>query len=186
MFYIKRLGKLLILIIVLPLLALGGWMGVQQLTGNFHEVIASEFYRSAQPKPGKITEWHKSFGLGSIINLRDDISPQELAEEQQEAQANGVVFYHFPLSSTKRVSIPKARELAKIMKDLPKPLLVHCDHGANRTGFASAVYLGKIAGKSEISAELQMSPYYGHIPLRGIGRYAMYESWDIYEETLGF
>ena len=41
-------------------------------------------------------------------------------------------------------------------------------------------------GKGEAAAEFQLSPYYGHVPIPGIGRYEMYQSWDDFEETIGF
>lgn len=93
---------------------------------------------------------------------------------------------NFPLSSAKVVSVSEGEDLAEVMRTAQKPILIHCEHGANRTGLASAIYVGAVAKGSELFAELQLSPIYGHIPIPGIGRYAMYQSWDAFEETIGF
>lgn len=172
------------LFILLAVIALH--MGYQQLTGNFHTVIAGELYRSAQPQPSEFANMAKNFNIRSVINLRDDISAKDLQEEKQAAEAAGITFYHFPMSSSKHIPFKQADNLMALMREVPKPLLLHCDHGANRTGFASAVYASGIAGMSELFAEFQLSYFYGHIPIKGIGRYKIYESWDAYEEKFGF
>lgn len=168
-----------------PLL-MGAHMGVQQLLGNFHEVIPGEFYRSAQPGHEDISDYVESYGLRTIINLRNETPDAEALAARAAAERHGIRIIDFPMSSSKRLSVEKSAELAALMREAEKPLLVHCDHGANRTGLASAIYTGAIAGKGEIAAELQLSPYYGHVPIKGVGRYEMYRSWDRFEETIGF
>ncbi|MFD2236667.1 tyrosine-protein phosphatase [Aureimonas populi] len=164
----------------------GAHMGVQQLLGNFHEVIPGEFYRSSQPDAGEVAEYVERYGIRTIVNLRDEEPDEEMRGAREAATRLGVETIDYPMSSARFLDQPKAEELAQLLRDVPKPVLVHCDHGSNRTGLASAIYVGAVAEGSELQAEFQISPYYGHVPIPGIGRYEMYRSWDAFEETIGF
>jgi protein tyrosine/serine phosphatase len=178
--------RLLLLSLVLVPTIVAAHMGVQQLRGNFHEVIPGELYRSAQPGRQDIEHLSARFGIRTIINLRNEKRGNWYTQEAQAARDAGIEMIDFPMSSSDKLSVEQAQALAEIMKRAPKPLLIHCEHGANRTGLAAAIYVGGVAGKSEMLSEFQISPYYGHVPIKGVGRYQMYQSWDDYEETLGF
>ncbi|WP_435521601.1 tyrosine-protein phosphatase [Aquamicrobium terrae] len=182
---LRRLRVLLAVLLGAPAL-MGAHMGVQQLLGNFHEVIPGEFYRSGQPDHDDVAHYAERYGIRTILNLRDEKPDAEALAARAEAERHGIRIIDYPMSSARRLPVAKAKELAALMRDAPKPLLVHCDHGANRTGLASAIYAGAVAGHSEMAAEFQLSPYYGHVPIEGLGRYEMYRSWDRFEETIGF
>ncbi|CUX38619.1 putative tyrosine/serine protein phosphatase [Agrobacterium sp. NCPPB 925] len=172
-------------LVALPVLA-GAHMGIGQLTGNFHEVIPGELYRSAQPSGKDIAAYAKAYGIKTIINLRDEKREGWYDAESLAAKNNGIRLVDYPLSSSEKVSVEDSETLAAVLRNAEKPVLIHCEHGANRTGLASAIYVAAVAGKSEAAAEFQLSPYYGHVPIPGIGRYEMYQSWDDFEETIGF
>ncbi|MHC5307829.1 fused DSP-PTPase phosphatase/NAD kinase-like protein [Bartonella sp. LJL80] len=181
-----RKPKIFFVLLALVPVALGIHMVYQQWVGNFHEVLPQELYRSAQPKPENIAFLAREYAIKTILNLRNDISEEELAEQQSAAKLAGISYIHYPVSSGKILQAEQIERLVEVMRAAPKPLLIHCEHGSNRTGLATAVYVGEIAGKTEMFSEFQLSPFYGHIPIPGIGRYAMYQSWDDYEEKLGF
>ncbi|MEB2842978.1 tyrosine protein phosphatase [Rhizobiales bacterium RZME27] len=166
--------------------ALGIFMGVNQLTGNEHEVIAGELYRSGQPGAEEIDSLVRRHGIKTIINLRNEKRGAWYWEEKSAAERNGVTLVDYPISSGEILPVAGSEELAEIMRNAEKPILIHCEHGANRTGLASAIYVGAVAKRSEMFSQLQLSPYYGHVPIPGIGRYAMWQSWDKFEETIGF
>lgn len=173
------------LILGIPAIA-GAHMGVQQLVGNFHEVIDGELYRSAQPSAEDVEHYGERYGIRTILNLRDEDEDEEGRAARAAAEAAGIVVIDYPIASSRTLEIDRAAELAALMREAPKPLLIHCEHGSNRTGLASAIYVGAVAERGEWAAEFQLSPYYGHVPIPGIGRYEMYRSWDRFEETLGF
>ncbi len=181
-----RFIKIAAAVLIAPIAAIGVHMGVNQMIGNFHEVIPGELYRSGQPGDAQIDKAAARYGVKTIINLRNERRGEWYAEEKASAEENGVTLIDFPLSSGRFVPVEESARLAEIMRTAEKPILIHCEHGANRTGLASAIYVGAVAKRSELFSELQLSPYYGHIPIRGIGRYAMYQSWDEFEETIGF
>ncbi len=164
----------------------GAYMGVNQLAGNFHTVIPGELYRSAQPSGDDIAAYARQYGIRSILNLRNESRTEWYRDEVDAAKTAGITLIDFPISSDKELPISKSQELARLMADAPKPLLIHCEHGANRTGLASAIYVGAVKKFSEAFSEFQLSPFYGHVPIPGLGRYEMYRSWDDFEETIGF
>jgi protein tyrosine/serine phosphatase len=166
--------------------ALGIFMGVNQLTGNEHEVIAGELYRSGQPGADDVDSLVQRHGIKTIINLRNEERGAWYSQEKAAAERNGVTLIDYPISSGAILPVEDSQELADIMRNAEKPILIHCEHGANRTGLASAIYVGAVAQRSELFSQLQLSPYYGHVPIPGIGRYAMWQSWDKFEETIGF
>jgi protein tyrosine/serine phosphatase len=163
-----------------------GHAGIEQLTGNFHEVIPGELYRSAQPSGNDIADYARTYGIKTILNLRDEERTGWYRAEADASSKAGITLIDFPMSSSKQLPIADSQRLAKLMADAPKPLLIHCEHGANRTGLASAIYVGAVGRLSETFAEFQLSPYFGHFSIPGIGRYEIYKSWDAFEETIGF
>jgi hypothetical protein len=50
------------------------------------------------------------------------------------------------------------------MSTLPKPMLIHCWGGADRTGLASALYLYGVKHQGSDQAAEQLSWRYGHLP----------------------
>jgi protein tyrosine/serine phosphatase len=160
--------------------------GIEQLFGNFHEVIPGELYRSAQPSGADIQSYANTYGIKAILNLRDEARTDWYQEEVQAAAKNGITLIDFPISSSKDLPVEEATRLAQLMADAPKPLLIHCEHGSNRTGLAAAIYVGAVSQGSETFAEFQLSPYFGHFAIPGFSRYAVYRSWDEFEETIGF
>lgn len=181
-----RIFRSISLALLAGVAALGIFMGVNQLTGNEHEVIAGELYRSGQPDAEEIDSLVQRHGIKTIINLRNEKRGAWYAEEKAAADRNGVTLVDYPISSADILPVADSEKLVAIMRDAEKPILIHCEHGANRTSLASAIYVGAVAKRSELFSELQLSPYYGHVPIPGIGRYAMWQSWDKFEETIGF
>lgn len=170
------------------LLALGGAYGLQLLiTRNFHEVIAGELYRSAQLRPQDIEKYAGAYGIRSIINLRGaNPGTGWYDAEVAESARLGIRHIDVPLSSHKIVTRAESLRLIEEMRKAPKPLLIHCEGGANRTSFAAALYLAAIKKRDEFTAELQMSLIYGHFPIWFMGPYAMDRSFDMMEPDFGF
>lgn len=161
-------------------LALGvGYFGYLQYTGNFHSVIPGELYRSAQPTPAEIDKYAKKVGIRSILNLRGPNPGQDWYEaEAKEAKALNIQLIDIPLFSRKKMTPAQEATLIELMRNAPKPMLIHCAAGANRTGMASAIYLGVIKGEDKEVARHQLSPIYGHLPFRFMRSYPMRQSME--------
>jgi protein tyrosine/serine phosphatase len=172
---------------VLPVVALiGSFYAYLIETTNFHPVIAGELYRSSQPSAATIALLQKQYGIKTIINLRGDNSGHGWYDaEIAQARQLDITHIDFRMSSRHELSQAQAAQLVKLMRDAPKPLLIHCQAGADRTGLATALYLAAIGKTSEQVAEGQMSIYYGHIGLPMSAAYPMDATFEKLEPWLG-
>jgi len=55
--------------------------------------------------------------------------------------------------------------LTGIFKSAPRPILIHCRAGADRSGLAAAMWKVIVDNTSKIEAGKQLSILYGHLPL---------------------
>lgn len=135
--------------------------------GNLGVVAPGLVYRAAQPGP-ELGEWVKHHGVASILNLRGGSSRDpDYANEERVTRTQGIAFYDFPMSATRRPSRRELLVLIDLFERCRYPLLVHCKSGADRTGLASAVYLLVKQGAAPARAIGEFSLYYGHVPLLG-------------------
>ena len=173
--------------VLVPFLACGLYLGGLQLVNNFHESIPGVFYRSAQVSPAELVAYEKQYGIKSVINLRGDNHGTPWYDaELQTAELLGVEHMDFRMSAGRELTKGQALELIEMMRNAPKPMLVHCMSGADRTGLAAALYFAAIAKRSEWASERQLWPIYGHLPLRFIDAYAMNRTFESLEPYLGF
>jgi protein tyrosine/serine phosphatase len=164
------------------------WIGIQQfIFGNVHAVIPGELYRSAQLTEQQIADMSSQYGIKTIINLRGDNAGTPWYDEEILASDQlGIKHMDFRMKSTRVLDYDRARELVQMMRDAPKPLLVHCAAGADRTGLASALYLAEIAKMDEVTAESQLSLRYGHMPFWWSESHAMDRTFEYLEPAMGF
>lgn len=164
------------------------WLGYLHVTGNFHAVIAGEFYRSAQIGRADLSAYVGRYGIASVVNLRGANPGTPWYDEEVAAAADlGIAHHDFRMSAGTEIDRIEADRLVALLRDVPKPVLVHCQAGSDRTGLASALYLAAIAGRGEEEAEWQLSLLYGHIGLwRLSAAWPMNISWEVLEPWLGF
>ncbi|AKK20428.1 dual specificity protein phosphatase family protein [Candidatus Liberibacter africanus] len=136
---------------------------VTTCTQNFHVLVPEEVYRSAQPNSVFIKYMWKEHCLKSILNLRGKNDTPWYEEEKNTAKNLGIELIDFPISATKELNKKEIKQLISIFHKAPKPLLIHCKSGADRTGLASALYLYFISKYPEQKARSQLSLLYGHI-----------------------
>lgn len=148
--------------------ALALYIGGLHLNDNFHEVIPDKLYRSGQLEPGELTDVAQKYGIKSVLNLRGDNTGSDWYDnEVAEAIASGVKHLDFRMSAKRELTSGQTMELIAIMRDAPKPLLIHCQGGADRSGLASALYMSAINQSQESDADTQLSLVYGHFPSFG-------------------
>lgn len=152
---------------------------LQLKLGNFHEVVPGEFYRAAQPTGKDLAEYQQKYGIKSIINLRGgNAGDAWYNEEIAAAQQLGITHIDFRMKGKRELSSDKALELVEVMKTAPKPVLIHCAAGADRTGLAAALYLMAVKKEPAEAAAHQLSLRYGHLPLWWIDAQAMDRTLD--------
>ena len=61
------------------------------------------------------------------------------------------------------------RAAARLFQSVERPLLLHCQSGADRAGFASALYLMLVEGRPVAEARRQLALRYGHLRLARSG-----------------
>lgn len=99
---------------------------------NLHQVDA-HVYRSAQPTAEGMCHLEAA-GIKTVLNLRDWHS------DQDEARGTALHLVHVRLDAWD-VDEPKLLEAIRVLRDPAAwPVLVHCQHGADRTGLVVALY----------------------------------------------
>ncbi len=175
-----KIGKWLGLSAGLTGIALGAYLVGIQLTGNFAVVVANEVYRSNQPSPAEIEAYRDRYGIRTIVNLRGrNEGAAWYRQETATAEALKINHIDFSMSADQELTLDEARKLVAILRDAPKPVLIHCRSGSDRTGLASVIYLNRIAHVDEHTAEQQLSIRFGHIGVPFFSpTYAMDETWE--------
>jgi len=146
-------------------MALAIWITYVFGTNNFHAVIEGEVYRAGQMSSNDLARCIRRHGIRSVINLRGE-HPREAwyRDEREAARALNVAYRSLALSARHPASRAEMQTLDKWFVQLPKPILIHCDGGADRTAMASAIYLSDIARQPAAKAERQFSMWYGYLP----------------------
>jgi protein tyrosine/serine phosphatase len=156
----------------------GAYWGVIQYDGNFHAVEEGALYRSAQLNKDELQRAVREHGIRAILNLRGAHSGEAWYDDEiAVANALGVAHYDYGLSAHRFVSNNQIIDLLGIMRGAPKPLLVHCKSGADRSGLVAALYRLVIEGKSATEADAQLTIVYGHFPYLTSRTSAMDESF---------
>jgi protein tyrosine phosphatase (PTP) superfamily phosphohydrolase (DUF442 family) len=100
--------------------------------GNFHPVGAGIF-RSAQPSPEGYPQL-KKMGFKSILNLTGD------AKDEIKRAGPEMTVVQVAMSGLKKPSFEEMDRALKALATAPRPILVHCAHGKDRTGFVVAAW----------------------------------------------
>jgi len=183
----RRLLKRTLAALAAGILLFSLFLSIQSYTGNFHAVIPGEFYRSAQLEEGDITRYQQEYGIKTVLNLRGANKGKDWYDSEiNEAKARGINHLDFRMSSSRELTKEEAIQLIAMMKNAPKPLLIHCLAGSDRTGLASALYVAGVAKGTEWEAERQMWIYYGHLPFYINASFAMNRTFERLEPYLGF
>jgi protein tyrosine/serine phosphatase len=135
------------------------------LGDNFHVVIAGCVYRSGQLGPESLEDWIADKGIRSVINLRganpgDDWYEQECAV----ARRHGLRFYDLPVDSQCPTPV-ELRQLLGVLEPCPKPVLIHCQSGIDRSGIVAAICVLLLDKSGSVAqAQAHLGWRYGHLP----------------------
>jgi protein tyrosine phosphatase (PTP) superfamily phosphohydrolase (DUF442 family) len=134
---------------------------------NFHEVLPGQLYRSGQLSAAHLQAYAGRTGICTIINLRGP-NPDEgwYREEIAAAQSGGLVHIDLPIDSLFPTK-DEIRDLVDVLETCPKPVLIHCQSGIDRTGIASALACLLLDDSSSPERALdQLSWQFGCLPGR--------------------
>jgi protein tyrosine phosphatase (PTP) superfamily phosphohydrolase (DUF442 family) len=132
---------------------------------NFHVVSPGQIYRSAQLDSSGLTRMVQEHGIKSILNLRGPNGDKAWYNaETNTAQQLGVRHIDYELSASKELTDAEMEQILALINAAPKPMLIHCKSGADRTGLVGALYLYSVEGKSAEDADRELTVLCGHIP----------------------
>ena len=126
---------------------------------NLHKVSPT-LYRSAQPTADGMLKV-KELGIKTVINLRSFHS------DRDEVGDTGLTREHIYMKAW-HPELKEARRFLQIVTDPARqPVLVHCQHGADRTGAMCAIYRIVVGGWTKEEAVREMTE----------GGYGFHEVW---------
>jgi protein tyrosine/serine phosphatase len=138
---------------------------VQVSHSNFHVVVPGEVYRAGQMNPDQLARCLTNHHIRSVLNLRGVNGGEQWYRGETQAVARlGVGHFDMSWSSSEEIGPKQLSESLGLLRSAPKPLLIHCDGGADRTGLASALYRYAVQGQTAATANGELSLWYGHLP----------------------
>lgn len=166
------------------LLFLGGAYAYVHGGGNFHEVEKGVIYRSSWLGAEGLEKAISRHGVKSVLNLCGEQPGDTWYEgETQVARRHGISFRSLAFSAKNELDAKQVAELVEALRDAPKPLLIHCRAGSDRTGLACAIYVAWHGGSYREACE-QLSLYYGHFPYFGSKSVAMDVTLERFYESV--
>ncbi|MBI4647897.1 MAG: tyrosine-protein phosphatase, partial [Bacteroidia bacterium] len=94
--------------------------------------LNNDVYRSEQPDDKGFQELSK-LGIKSVLNLR------EYHSDDDEAKGINLKLYHVEMEA-EDIHDAEIAVALKILTEAPKPILIHCKYGSDRTGLVCAMY----------------------------------------------
>jgi protein tyrosine/serine phosphatase len=163
---VPRIFKISLTVLVLLLLSSTGYFLYMYEQGNFYPITYGEAYRSAQLDRDEFEYYIKKYNIKSIINLRGEHPDESWYKEEKEVSAEyNIKHYDISLSASCEPDEAVVRNLIEIYNNASRPILIHCQAGADRSGLAAAIWKVVIDKEPKSEAGKQLSIFYGHLPI---------------------
>ena len=134
---------------------------------NFHTVVPGELFRSAQLSGSHLERRIQTESIRTVINLRGPNPGRDWYDDEVAVcERMGVKHVDVRMSAKELPTPAEAEVLMSALHEAPRPILVHCKNGADRSGLASAAYLIAERGTPASAASSdQLHLWYGHMPV---------------------
>lgn len=154
---------------------------LRALWHNFHEVAPGVF-RSNHPDHTRL-ERYAARGIRTVLSLRGARTKAFHRLEVESCAALGLDLRVIGMGSREAPRREALLALLDVFDTAPRPLLIHCKSGADRTSLASALYLIHSERATVARARAQMSLRFIHLRWTKSG--VLDEVLDLYEERQG-
>ncbi|WP_375175319.1 tyrosine-protein phosphatase [Pseudooceanicola sp.] len=128
---------------------------------NFFQ-IAPGVYRSNHPTHERFVKM-KAMGIKTVLNLRGAGGAAHYLTEKESCAALGLTLVDCNLQARHAAPRQDILDVITAFRTIEKPFVMHCKSGADRAGFASAIYLMVIEGRPVSEARKMLSVKYVHL-----------------------
>lgn len=167
------------------------WQGMRAFWLTDHAIIRKalpniyriddDLIRGGHPDAARLAKLKKA-GVKSILNLRGDVDTVANAIERRACKALGLKLSFVALRATALPDRSALLETIDRLRDLPRPIFVHCKSGADRTALALVLYLVTLKGVDVKTARRTAFRFkYGHI--RWSRARVLHDFLDAYEDA---
>ncbi|MBF0343662.1 MAG: dual specificity protein phosphatase family protein [Nitrospirae bacterium] len=165
--------------VTLLYILLWSYAGYAIASGNFHTITPGEAYRSAQLNRSQLHYYTDKYKIKSILNLRGKNSQNQwYVDEVRFSAEHNITHYDVALSATREPTPEETVKILDIFQHAPRPILIHCKAGADRSGLVSAMWKVVVDNESKNVADNQLSILYGHVTVGGtIAMDRYFHSW---------
>ncbi|MDQ7069435.1 MAG: tyrosine-protein phosphatase [Rhodobacterales bacterium] len=143
--------------------------------------IAPGVFRGNQPTHERF-EMLKANGLKSVLNLRGASASGHYYVEEESCSQLGLNLVNAYLYARQAASRTEILRVIDAFSTIERPFIMHCKSGADRAGFASAMYLLEVENRPVAEARKMMSVRFVHLKWTktGILDYIL----DMYEDRI--
>lgn len=158
----RRVGRRIILAAALLLLAPTAFYAWRScVVSNFGVLEPGRAYRASQMTANTLSATIQERHLKTVLNLRGVNPGQSWYRAERAATIDaGATLVDVALSSCQWMSRAQLRTVVRVLDTSEYPMLIHCQHGAERTGWVAAVALLLRPGKTLDDAQSQFSISY--------------------------
>ena len=143
--------------------------------------VAPGVWRSNQPTHRRFAAL-RAMGIRSVLNLRGSGETAPFLFERESCEMLGLELVSVALRSRRAPERAEVLKLFEAFRTLEKPFLLHCKSGADRSGFAAALYL--IAHEGETVAEARRHLSWRYLHLKGSRAGVLGHILGLYEARL--
>lgn len=134
---------------------------------NLHRIEGTQVYRSAQPDEDFLRKLFQDKGLRSIIKLNSRNSGSRSRDEEAAARKLGLNMVYLPMAMHRLPTRQELIDLLNAIESTPRPVLIHCNAGADRTGLAAVLVAMQQGESFEQAVDRQLSMKYLHVGIWG-------------------
>ena len=140
---------------IVVLIALGGLASRADEHPGLHNVVSYQGTGAQAFYSGSVPEGDAGFDSLARLGVRTILSVDGAIPDVARAKARGMRYVHLPIGYDGFDDARKA-ELVRAVRDLPKPLYLHCHHGKHRSAGAAATVAVSLGWLTNAQAAAQM------------------------------